>query len=177
MLYDPVGEAEHKRKRFKAPTTPAPTWTPPTANHGWHIFPLQEQAFAFADKDANPSERKQNCWAEEIDGSGRRRYIVASRLDFWQRYRKLRCDAPRDAASPACSRHYYEIIREGDPCHLHLDLEFATVSNPARDGERMVAMLCHELICTLVANFGIAAADCDTVDLESLSQPVKAPSW
>ena len=160
MLHDPAAEADH-RKRFRAPyevlragavlRVPA-TWTPPTAAHGWHIFPLQDQAFAFADGEDNLSKEKRSCWAEELDGTGRRRYVVASRADFWRRYRKLRCDAPRDAASrattasPACSRHYYEIIREGDPCHLHLDLEFATASNLAADGERMVATLRHELL-------------------------------
>ena len=161
MLHDPVAEA--KRKRSRAPAT----WTPPTADHGWHVFPLQDQAFAFADA-ANSSEEKRCCWAEELDGSGRRRYIVASRADFWRRYRKLRCDAPRDAAlpattQPACARHYYEMIREGEPCHLHLDLEFATASNLAADGERMVATLCHELRGALVANFGVAAEDCEPV--------------
>ena len=182
MLANMDMDMDHKRKRFRAPDevlradalrrAPA-TWTPPTADRGWHIFPLQDQAFAFADAEANSSKEKRSCWAEELDGSGRRRYVVASRVDFWQRYRNLRCDAPRDAASPAaaaspaCSRHYYEIIREGNPCHLHLDLEFATASNLAADGERMVATLRHELLGALVANFGVVAADCEVVDLES----------
>ena len=56
MLHDPAAEAD-RRKRFRAPDevlradavfrVPA-TWTPPTSHHGWHIFPLQDQAFAFA---------------------------------------------------------------------------------------------------------------------------------
>ena len=38
-------------------------------------------------------------WSQEIDGEGKRRYIVASRHAFWRRYRTLR---------PAL-RHYYEV--------------------------------------------------------------------
>ena len=166
MLYNPAAEAEHKRKRFKAPTSPASTWTPPTAAHGWHIFPLQEQAFAFADNEAR--ERKQSCWAEELDASGRRRYVVASLRDFWRRYRKLRCD------NTQVQRHFYEIIRDRKPCHLHLDIEFATASNPECDGERMVATLRQELIGALVANFDIASTDCEAVDLESSCRHVKS---
>ena len=95
--------------------------------------------------------------AKLLGGRARRKRPQALRRGISRRllaalYRKLPCDAPRDAASPAtvaspaCSRHYYEIIREGNPCHLHLDLEFATASNLAADGERMVATLRHELL-------------------------------
>ena len=107
MLHDPAAEAD-RRKRFRAPDevlradavfrVPA-TWTPPTSHHGWHIFPLQDQAFAFADGEANSSIEKRSCWAEELDGSGRRRYVVASRADFWRRY-TASCPAMPPATRP-----------------------------------------------------------------------------
>ena len=86
----------------------------------------------------------------------------------------LRCDTQsRDVSHiPSCFRHHYEVIREGTPCHLHVDLEFATAPNPHVDGERMVARLRREIISTLGANYGIAAAACDVVDLDS-STPSK----
>ena len=64
------------------------------------------------------------------------------------------------------------MIREGEPCHLHLDLEYATATNPSHDGERMVARLRQELVDALVANYDVAAEDVDVVDLES-STPAK----
>jgi hypothetical protein len=35
--------------------------------------------------------------------------------EFWRRYNGM----------PADERHHYEIIREGRPCHLYFDLEYA----------------------------------------------------
>lgn len=49
-------------------------------------------------------------------------------------------------ASPPCYhtpslspfRHVYEIIREGAPCRMYFDLEFARGCNPGLDGEELV---------------------------------------
>lgn len=35
-------------------------------------------------------------------------------------------------------RHVYEIIREGSPCRMYFDLEFARAHNPGLDGEWLV---------------------------------------
>lgn len=35
-------------------------------------------------------------------------------------------------------RHVYEIIREGSPCRMYFDLEFARAHNPGLDGEGLV---------------------------------------
>lgn len=34
-----------------------------------------------------------------------------------------------------------QVIREGAPCHLYFDLEFATASNPTLQGEKLVESL------------------------------------
>jgi len=154
-----------------------PVWSDACPENGWHAFSLQEQAFAFADEADSRDlvgDRTLHVWALELDKSGRRRYYVASQRDFWRRYKMLRCDTQsRDVShTPSCFRHHYEVIREGTPCHLHVDLEFATAPNPHVDGERMVARLRREIISTLGANYGIAAAACDVVDLDS-STPSK----
>ena len=115
-------------------------WVDATPANGWYEHPLQDQAFAFADEanaDRDDPEQRLHVWALELDASGRRKYFCASRADFWRRYRTLRSDAPSaDGPPPSCFRHYYEVIREGAPCHLHLDLEFATASNPRHSALR-----------------------------------------
>jgi hypothetical protein len=45
----------------------------------------------------------------EYGAEGKRRFLVASRAQFWRRYRDM---LPQH-------RHYYEIIRQGAPCHLY----------------------------------------------------------
>ena len=49
------------------------------------------------------------CFSQEHGPAGRRSFIIADYASFWQHY----------AAMPAPERHYYEIIREGCPCHLY----------------------------------------------------------
>jgi DNA-directed primase/polymerase protein len=45
----------------------------------------------------------------ERGAHGARSFIVSSYDEFWRRY----------SESPAGCRHYYEIVREGSPCHLY----------------------------------------------------------
>eukprot|EP01051_Picozoa_sp_SAG22_P004653 SAG22_NODE_255_length_13562_cov_6.101463_11_plen_242_part_00 len=45
--------------------------------------------------------------------------------------------------------HFYEVIREGRPCHLYFDLEFDRAANPTSDGSAMttafIAFICRQL--------------------------------
>jgi len=52
-------------------------------------------------------------------------------------------------ALPAGARHFYEIIREGHPCHLYLDIEFKRSVNPELDGGVLVSYLVTRLRAAL----------------------------
>ena len=101
---------------------------------GFRVFRRQAEAFAAADS-AGPAAALR-VFSVELgggnSGSGRkatwRAYVAAALPAFWARYRALR---PSD-------RHHYEILREGRPCHLYLDLEFKRGLNPGVDGDAVV---------------------------------------
>jgi hypothetical protein len=48
-------------------------------------------------------------------------------------------------SKPPQERHFYEVIREKQPCKVYCDLEFATECNSGRDGHAMVALLVTRL--------------------------------
>ena len=125
----------------------------------WHKFGAQSAALDFA-------EPHHAIWAMEKDGSGSRSYIVATRHDFWRRYRTL----------PAPHRHFYELIRAERPCHLYFDLEYCRHANPDADGEQMVVTLCEALRRALATLLDRAVEGADAwlrvVDLDS-STPAK----
>lgn len=83
----------------------------------YRIFHTQAQAFAFADSGKSILYPLR-IWAYEIDGKGRRKFVVASYESFWRWYRRClrRTPTPR--------LHFYEIIREGSACKLYFDLEY-----------------------------------------------------
>lgn len=44
-----------------------------------------------------------------MSDSGKRFFVVATPEAFWRTYSRM----------PPATRHHYEIIREGHPCHLY----------------------------------------------------------
>ncbi|KAA8496350.1 DNA-directed primase/polymerase protein [Porphyridium purpureum] len=96
-------------------------------------FPTQAEAMRFAtaapaDDTAISAASERNaprlaCFARELDGSGRRRFIVATYREFVRRYAQLW----REQGSPAC--HFYELIPANHPCKLYLDVEFRRCSD------------------------------------------------
>ena len=80
-----------KRSRFK----------PASEELGWHRFGTQAAALEYV-------RGSHSVWAQEKSSSGARLYIVATREDFWRRYRTL----------PSSHRKYYELIRAEHACHL-----------------------------------------------------------
>jgi hypothetical protein len=54
-----------------------------------------------------------------------------ARQVLWRRY----CNIPAE------HRHFYEVIRAGQPCHLYFDLEFMRVTNADTDGDALVDLL------------------------------------
>ncbi|RLN10174.1 hypothetical protein BBJ28_00007246 [Nothophytophthora sp. Chile5] len=115
-------------------------------------FPRQLEAFEFADQVAalrrrlrcsdaavNVGGRDEERWPRvfsfESASDGKRRFLVASFPEFWRNYLKTRADR----------RHVYEIIREGLPCRLYLDLEFQRDINPQVDGDTLFNFANDEL--------------------------------
>lgn len=100
--------------------------------HRW-TFPTQEQAFLKADETESCDTLY--VWAREIDGNGRRRYIVASLSSLWQWYRRV---LRRGMDFPV---HAYEVIREGRKCKAYFDLEFRYDDHKATplDGNALVS--------------------------------------
>jgi len=83
--------------------------------------------------------------------------------EFWRRYR----------AMPADSRHHYEIIREGSPCHLYFDLEFDTSVNRKVDGAHATRCLLALVQEALHTQFQTSFADSDVVQLDSTTDGVR----
>jgi len=101
------------------------------------VFYKQGAAFRRADdlaesRGGGRAASPVRLWAEEYAGrsDGSRRYLVATVTAFWDHYRRL----------PKERRLHYELIREGDPCHVYLDLEYGRegAEGDARDGPGMV---------------------------------------
>jgi len=75
----------------------------------WRQFPTQQAAFDFADAN-DPGGETLRTFSVELSSSGKRKFLVTSYTELWRRY----------SAMVPHHRHYYEIIREGSPCHLYL---------------------------------------------------------
>lgn len=72
-----------------------------------------------------------------------RSFVAASITSLW---REFRC-------TPPAKRHWYEVIREGHPCHLYFDIEFQQDINPSVDGHSLVSNLIDRVIQCFTACF------------------------
>lgn len=79
----------------------------------WRTFYRQEDAFAFCDS----CRTALHTFSYEVPGmdGGKRKFLVTTYETLASRYLKM----------PADKRHIYELIREGRPCKLYFDLEYA----------------------------------------------------
>lgn len=60
--------------------------------------------------------------SEETGSNGRRCYLLVQCLrDFWEYYCRL----------DPLERHFYEVLEDGQPCHLYFDVEFYHAFQPA----------------------------------------------
>ncbi|CBN75167.1 similar to coiled-coil domain containing 111 [Ectocarpus siliculosus] len=73
---------------------------------------------------------------------------------------------------PSPLRHMYEIIREGRPCRMYFDLEFARGPNPGLDGEELVCAWINVVAGKLHQEFGVSVGTSNVLDLDS-STPKK----
>ncbi|EDQ85934.1 uncharacterized protein MONBRDRAFT_11305 [Monosiga brevicollis MX1] len=125
----------------------------------WRTFKSQERAFRFADATLHPTR----ILSFELPGStGRREFIVANDAGLQRNY-ALR---PND-------RFYYEMIRDGQPAHLYLDLEYSRRHNPSLDPERLTNSIIDALELTLRARCSPPAAanlELDTLVLDASTE-------
>ena len=76
-------------------------------------------------------------FAREVNAKGARVFVVSDASDFFKTYRTLEY-------TPNC-RHFYEILLEGQPCRLYMDLEFP-INTSSSGGESSVGTTCdHSL--------------------------------
>ena len=100
----------------------------------------------------------------EVSSTGKRRYIVGQLGRFMDWY--WRKTDPNQ-------RHCYELIREGTPCRLYLDLEFARAANPEINGdvaEQLMAELVEELRQGLLREYGIQVDRTAFIGLDSSTE-------
>jgi hypothetical protein len=123
----------------------------------WKIFPRQEFAFQWADSQAGVVPKNLAYFSFEDSKSGTRKFLISSYEEFWRRYLKV-----RDG-----ERHYYEIIREGTPCHLYFDIEFCRVANPTVDGVAAVKGLMELVRATMEERFQLSFSDENLAHMDS----------
>ena len=122
----------------------------------WRQFPTQQAAFDFADQN-DPSGEYLRTFSVELASTGTRRFLVTSLVEFWRRYEAM---VPHN-------RHYYEIIRQGWPCHLYLDLEYSIPDNPEKDGQAAVDALLSLLREEAHSRLSIHLEDSGILELDS----------
>lgn len=124
----------------------------------------QQEAFEFADRE-DPEGDYVRIFSQEVEsksnnqGQPLRKFLATSYVELWRRYKDV----------PTKFRHFYEIIREGSPCHAYFDLEYSVLDNPSRDGEKTVEAFLHLLRKVLFANLDIRLDDRWIIELDSSS--------
>ncbi|CAM9340616.1 unnamed protein product, partial [Ectocarpus fasciculatus] len=121
-------------------------------------FHRQDDAFEYCDRHRD-IDLKVLCFESEAM-MGRRRFVAAEVSEFVRRYSTI---APLE-------RHVYEIIREGYPCRIYLDLEYAKDYNINANGEEMVRKVVRMLCWKLYELFGLVVGPRDIVDLDSSNE-------
>ncbi|XP_047332072.1 DNA-directed primase/polymerase protein [Impatiens glandulifera] len=121
----------------------------------WYTFPRQDHAMKFS-KD-HPHAR---IFCYQDHANGQRRFLVTSYEEFWQRYKSMN---PK-------SRHHYEVIQEGLPCHLYFDLEFDKWCNAEKNGDEMVDILISVVFEILSDKYSIEAKQDWIIELDSSTE-------
>lgn len=118
-------------------------------------FYTQQDAFDHADKQA----LRLKVWSNEIDSSGKRRYLTGSYEAFWRFY--SRC------LRRSNTLHFYEVIREQRASKLYFDLEFKREQNDC-NCERMIDALIDSV--AKLACIPIRRHTEDVVELDSTTE-------
>lgn len=85
--------------------------------------------------------------ANDRTGAFFRTFVATSYASAWQSY----------LASPPSQLHWYEVVREGRPCHLYFDLEFARGPdlNANVNGDALVNVLLDHVQSLMARNWSI----------------------
>lgn len=127
----------------------------------------QQEAFEYADRE-DPEGGYVRIFSQEVEsksnnlGQPLRKFLATSYVELWRRYKDV----------PTKFRHFYEIIREGCPCHAYFDLEYGVADNPGVDGEKTVKAFLDLLRKVILDNFDITVEDRWIIELDS-SSPAK----
>lgn len=124
----------------------------------WRQFHTQQDAFDFADRE-DPDGEYLRVFSQELESNGSRKFLVSSYVEFWRRYKDI----------PQKFRHFYEIIREGWPCHAYFDLEFGKEENPDLDGEKAMDSFFHLLKRVLQLRMNIILDEKWIIEFDSSS--------
>jgi DNA-directed primase/polymerase protein len=124
----------------------------------WRQFHTQQEAFDFADQE-DPDGEYLRVFSQELESNGSRKFLVSSYVEFWRRYKDI----------PEKFRHFYEIIREGWPCHAYFDLEFSKEYNQDLDGDTVVRAFFSLLRNALKVRLGIVMDDKWIIEFDSSS--------
>lgn len=117
------------------------------------VFPKLIDAITHSESESNLA-----IFSKEIGLGGKRHFLVCSREQFWEAYRKLSV------------KKHYEIILPNKPCKLYFDLEFDIRYNKERDGKVMTAELIELVVKTLKELLGSEVDLSDIIDLDSSSE-------
>ncbi|KAG9455314.1 hypothetical protein H6P81_008218 [Aristolochia fimbriata] len=118
----------------------------------WATFPKQVQAMNFA-----KNHTQVHIFSYQDHLTGQRRFLVSTYEEFWQRYKVM----------DSKFRHHYEVIQEGQPCHMYFDLEFDRRINTGKDGDEMVDILISVIFTALHEKYSIEAESKWIVELDS----------
>jgi len=187
---EPLPKRVRVAEQLKARATPPPP-PPPVQLHSFYgaslpppaalcrqdpykdDFKTQAEAFAWGDcRIAELSAEEEDAalvlrrppvpprfvfFSLEEHASGARRFGASTTSELWRRYRAL----------PPHERHFYELLREGSPCHLYFDLEFSCSANAGLSGVSAVDALLSLLTAALPARLGVEMEDCTLIELDS----------
>jgi hypothetical protein len=105
--------------------------------------------------------KEPRLFALEYNNEGKRKYI-SSHLGRFIHYYWRECDAK--------DRHYYELIREKNPCRLYFDIEYNKRANPGisdETNELLLEEFISELVSELKTRFNLLISREHIVDLDS----------
>lgn len=121
----------------------------------WFTFPKQNEAIKFAKRQ---EDVHLFCYQDHLNGY--RRFLVTTYTEFWQRYKTM----------DSKTRHFYEVIQEGLPCHLYFDLEFNRKVNVGKNGDEMVDLLISTVLEALHEMYEILGHQDWIVELDSSTE-------
>ncbi|XP_045816541.1 DNA-directed primase/polymerase protein-like [Trifolium pratense] len=121
----------------------------------WSTFPRQDEAINFA-----KGQEDVHLFSYQDHFNGQRRFLASTYTEFWRRYKNM----------DSKSRHHYEVIQEGLPCHLYFDLEFNKRVNVGKNGDEMVDLLISIVLEALHEKYEIHGDHDWIVELDSSTE-------